>query len=87
VQDGFLFERSRKMNTNLKSVYEQLLAARYTEDGKAYFMSGFYLTKREDALKMIEALKQFYEEVSEEEIEAENRRLNEEITVASRFQR
>jgi hypothetical protein len=36
---------------------------------------------------MIEALKQFYEEVSAEEIEAENRRLNEEITVASRFQR
>lgn len=73
------------MNTNVKSVYDQPLAARYTEDGKAYFMSGFYLTKREDALKMIEALKQFYEEVSAEEIEAENRRLNEEIDVASQF--
>lgn len=68
------------MNIKVKSVYELPLVARYTEDGKAYFMSGFYLTRKEDALKMIKALNDFYSKVSEEDIKAENQRLADEIS-------
>jgi len=56
------------------------LMAQYSEDRKtAYFNTGYYLTTKADALKMIEALTNFYNEVSAEEIDKENERLAKEL--------